>query len=61
MRIGIDLGGTKISALALDLDGRPLARARIETPRNDYAATLAAIAGLVERLESETGRRGSVG
>lgn len=61
MRIGIDLGGTKISALALDGRGRELARLRRDTPRGDYAATLEAIAGLVAALESEAGGRGSVG
>jgi fructokinase len=61
MRIGIDLGGTKIEAIALEKDHRELARKRIPTPRDDYDATLAALAGLVEDLERETGRRGSVG
>jgi fructokinase len=53
MRLGIDLGGTKISALALDRRGRVRARRRIDSPRGDYAATLAAIAGLVAGLEQE--------
>ena len=53
MRLGIDLGGTKISALALDAAGSVRARRRIETPRGDYAATLSAICGLVQALESE--------
>ncbi|SMF20808.1 fructokinase [Tistlia consotensis] len=61
MRLGIDLGGTKISGLALDQQGRTLARCRSATPRGDYAATLEAIAAIVARLEAETGRRGSVG
>jgi fructokinase len=61
MRLGIDLGGTKIEAIALEKDHRELARKRIATPRGDYDATLAALAGLVEDLERETGRRGSVG
>lgn len=60
MRIGIDLGGTKIEAIALDDDGAERARHRVPTPRN-YATTLDAVAGLVARLESETGQRGSVG
>jgi predicted NBD/HSP70 family sugar kinase len=46
-RIGIDLGGTKIEALALDAAGREVFRKRIASPRGDYAATLAAIAALV--------------
>jgi fructokinase len=61
MRIGIDLGGTKIEALAIDDEGVELARHRIDTPRDDYAATLKAIVGLVRRLEEETGRIGTVG
>jgi fructokinase len=61
MRIGIDLGGTKIEALAIDDEGTELARHRIDTPRDDYAATIKAIAGLVRRLEEETGSTGTVG
>lgn len=60
MRIGIDLGGTKIAAVALGDDGAELARRRIGTPR-DYAGTLDALASLVEGLEAETGARGTVG
>ncbi|NNG06021.1 MAG: fructokinase [Inquilinus sp.] len=61
MRIGVDLGGTKIEAIALDDDGRELGRHRIQTPRFDYRGSIDAIVGLVERLERETGQRGSVG
>ena len=61
MRIGIDLGGTKIEALAIDNQGVELARYRIDTPRDDYRATLAAMVELVHRLEKETGRTGTVG
>lgn len=61
MRIGIDLGGTKIEVIALDDAGHTLARRRVATPQGDYAATLQAVAGLVEGLETELGRRGSVG
>lgn len=61
MRIGIDLGGTKIEGLAIDEAGRELARHRVSTPRGNYDATVAAIASLVARLEGETGRRGRVG
>ena len=61
MRIGIDLGGTKIEALALEDHGKELARIRIDTPRDDYAATLAAIVSLVHQLEAETGLTGTVG
>jgi fructokinase len=61
MRIGIDLGGTKIEALALDRDGSEVLRYRVDTPRDDYAGTIGAIAGLVRRLESETGSTATVG
>ncbi len=61
MRIGIDLGGTKIEALALDDAGLEIARHRMDTPRGDYDGTVAAIAGLVARIERETGMTGTVG
>jgi fructokinase len=61
MRIGIDLGGTKIEALAMDEAGLEIARYRVDTPRGDYDGTVAAIAGLVARIERETGLTGTVG
>lgn len=61
LRIGIDLGGTKIEGVALDRGGATAARARIATPRGDYDATLTAIAGLVSELESSAGADGTVG
>jgi fructokinase len=61
MRIGIDLGGTKIEALAIDEDGDELARYRVDTPRDDYDATIESMVDLVGRLERETGNTGSVG
>ena len=61
LRIGVDLGGTKIEAIALEAAGRVRARKRIDTPAGDYAATVAAIASLVGDVEREAGRRGSVG
>jgi len=61
LRIGVDLGGTKVEAVALDPQGRELLRRRVPTPRDDYAATLGAIAGLVHLMESELGATGSVG
>ncbi len=61
MRIGIDLGGTKIEAVALGDDGHSLARQRVSSPRGDYPSTLAAIVALVEALEGRFGCRGSVG
>ena len=61
MRIGVDLGGTKIEAVALERDGRVLARRRVATPAGDYAATLAAVRELVAGIEAATGRPGTVG
>ena len=60
MRIGIDLGGTKIEGIALD-GGREIARLRIATPRDDYDDTLVAIASVVTDLERAAGARGTVG
>jgi fructokinase len=61
MRIGVDLGGTKIEAVALGSDGTILARHRVPTPVGDYASTLDAVAGLVDTIERQLGGRGSVG
>lgn len=60
-RIGVDLGGTKIAAVALDAAGAVAASRRIATPAGDYDATVAAIAGVVASLENEIGSRASVG
>lgn len=61
MRIGIDLGGTKIEAVALAADGRAWERRRIAAPQGDYDRSIAAIVGLVGELERGTGQRGTVG
>ena len=61
MRLGIDLGGTKIEIIALDDAGQELARRRIATPQGDYSATLHAIAGLVYAVEAELGCEGTLG
>ncbi len=61
MRIGIDLGGTKIEGIVLDPGGRTLARRRVATPRGDYDGTVRAIADLALGLESELGTHGTVG
>jgi fructokinase len=61
VRIGIDLGGTKIEGIAIDEAGDQRYRTRIETPRDDYRATLDAIVGLVRTIESETGATGTIG
>ena len=61
MRIGIDLGGTKIEGIALGDDASVLVRRRIPTPRDDYHQTLAAIVTLIREIEQEIGRVGTVG
>jgi len=60
MRIGIDLGGTKIEIIALD-DSRELLRERVATPQSAYRDTVAAIRDLVTAAEQKLERRGSVG
>ncbi len=61
MRIGIDLGGTKIEGIALSNDGTVLAQQRINSPRGEYRDILRAIAGVVGALEKQAGRRGRIG
>src|SRR5262245_32348788 len=61
MRIGIDLGGTKIEAIAIDDNGVVRLRWRVPAPRDSYPATLAAIVELVRNVEDEVGERGTVG
>src|SRR5215510_9319089 len=60
LRIGIDLGGTKIEGIVLD-GSRETARLRVDTPRGDYDATLGAMAALVDALERQTGSHATVG
>jgi fructokinase len=60
MRIGVDLGGTKIEAVALDHDGAERFRRRIATPVNDYGATVEAVGAIVGEAERAIGR-GTVG
>ncbi|TDY04051.1 ROK family protein [Thiohalophilus thiocyanatoxydans] len=61
MRIGIDMGGTKIEGILLDEQGREQQRQRIDTPRNDYPATVQAIVDLIKQLESELHEPATVG
>ena len=61
MRIGIDLGGTKIEGVALAADGNEKARIRVATPPDSYHATVAAIADLVAGLEARAGAPASIG
>lgn len=60
MRIGIDLGGTKIEAIALSPAGAEITRRRVTTP-HDYLASLDAIVALVGGLERAADAAGSVG
>ena len=50
LRIGLDLGGSKIEGILMSAGAKELARYRVATPRNDYAATIAAIVNLAARL-----------
>jgi fructokinase len=61
VRIGIDLGGTKIEGIAIDGSGRTLVRTRVPSPQGSYEATLKAIVRLVAAIEQEAGERGSIG
>lgn len=61
MRLGVDLGGTKIEILALETGGRELLRERIPTPRNNYEDAVHAITNLVHSTERKLGRKGSLG
>lgn len=62
IRVGVDLGGTKVEAVALGPDGDVLARERLPTPRHDYGGIVATIATLVGRVEQTAGgRAGGVG
>mgnify|MGYP001765374230 CR=1 FL=1 len=61
MRIGVDLGGSKIEAIALGSEGVELDRRRVATPPGSYEGTLRAIRDLVEGVESDLGERGTVG
>lgn len=61
MRLGVDLGGTKIEIVALDDAGKQLLRRRVVTPKDNYHKTLQVIAALVHAAEAELGQHGSLG
>ncbi len=61
IRIGIDLGGTKIEGIALSDNGEELFRHRIATPQGDYQGTLQSIADLIDLIEVGVGEKGSIG
>ena len=61
MRIGIDLGGTKIELIALASNGTELLRKRVSTPKGSYESTLDAIISLIHNAESTLQEKGSLG
>jgi fructokinase len=61
IRIGIDLGGTKIEGIALSDAGDELFRQRVATPQGNYRATLQSIVDLISLIEREVGEQGSIG
>ena len=61
MRIGIDLGGTKIEGIAVDEGGVERERLRVPTPKGDYDAVVKAVASLVLKIEKSRHRKGTVG
>ncbi|MFA9460023.1 ROK family protein [Thiohalorhabdus methylotrophus] len=61
IRLGVDLGGTKTEIIALDEAGRECLRRRVDSPREEYAATLETIAGLVAWAEEQLGAPATVG
>lgn len=61
MRLGIDLGGTKIAGIALGPGDNVVAERRMPSPRNDYGATIRAVGEMVAALEQDAGASGSVG
>jgi len=61
IRIGIDLGGTKIEGIALSEAGEELFRHRISTPQGDYQGILHSITDLIKQIETNTSDKGSIG
>ncbi|HEX7509175.1 MAG TPA: ROK family protein [Polyangia bacterium] len=61
MRIGIDLGGTKIEGIAIDESGVERQRLRVATPKGEYAAVVQAVVSLVGEIEKLRGEKGTVG
>ena len=61
LRLGVDLGGTKIEIVAIEGDDGVRLRRRVATPQGDYEGTVRAIVDLVRQADNELGRRGSLG
>jgi fructokinase len=60
MRMGVDLGGTKIEIIALNDNGATVLQRRVPTPAGDYSATVRAIAELVRSAQSQIGSLSSL-
>ena len=61
MRIGIDVGGTKIEIIALDSNGKTLVRERVPTPRTGYHVIIRTISGLVQQVENRFMHKATIG
>ncbi len=61
MRIGVDIGGTKIEAVALSAGGDTLIRERMPTPQGDYGGTVRAVAALVRGLQQSLTAPATIG
>ena len=61
MRIGVDLGGTKIEVIALDDNGATVLKRRVKAPMGDYAGTVRTIADLASSAQSQIGASATVG
>ncbi len=61
LRVGVDLGGTKIAAIALAADGAVVGQTRLSAPRDDYRATIGALVDCIAEVERQAGGRGTVG
>ena len=61
LRLGVDLGGTKIEVAVLDDQGETLWRQRLATPQGDYTGTIETMATLIERAEADVGRMDAIG
>jgi len=61
LRMGIDLGGTKIAGVVMDASDQVVVQGRTATPRDDYEGTLKALAGHIEELERKAGAECSIG
>ena len=61
MKIGVDLGGTKIEAIALNDEGDELMRHRVMTPKDNYSQTIQTIVDLIHTIENALDLKGTIG